>query len=210
MKRLALLGASGHGKVVADAALSNGWDEVVFFDDAWPQIITNGPWPVCGDSSTLMSCLKEFQGVLVSIGDCSIRLEKHKALHNLNAPLVTVIHAAATVSRYADIGAGTAILAGAVVNMDAVVGLAGIINTNASVDHDCHLADGVHICPGANLSGGVRVGEATMVGAGAAVRQGVTIGSQVVIGLGSVIVRDVEDSWTIVGNPGRKLDKTSP
>ena len=37
MKTLAILGASGHGKVVADAALSTGlWQEVVFYDDAWP------------------------------------------------------------------------------------------------------------------------------------------------------------------------------
>ena len=208
MKRLALLGASGHGKVVADAALSSGWDEVVFFDDAWPQLMSNGLWQISGDSSSLVSRLKEFQGVIVSIGDCAVRLEKHKVLQTLNAPLVTVVHSAASVSRFAVIGVGTVIMAGAVVNIDAVVGQAGIINTNASVDHDCHLADGVHICPGANLSGGVRVGEATMVGAGVAVRQGVTIGCQVVIGVGSVIVGDVGDRSTIVGNPGRELLKT--
>ena len=48
MKRLALLGASGHGKVVADAALAGEWDEVAFFDDAWPQRQRNGVWPVLG------------------------------------------------------------------------------------------------------------------------------------------------------------------
>jgi hypothetical protein len=40
--RLAILGASGHGKVVADAAGLAGWDEVVFFDDAWPGLTQNG------------------------------------------------------------------------------------------------------------------------------------------------------------------------
>ena len=31
MRMLAILGASGHGKVVADTALHAGWDEVLFF-----------------------------------------------------------------------------------------------------------------------------------------------------------------------------------
>src|SRR5690606_24126355 len=36
MIRLAILGASGHGKVVADCAELCGWSVVEFFDDAWP------------------------------------------------------------------------------------------------------------------------------------------------------------------------------
>ena len=59
MKRLALLGASGHGKVVADAALAGEWDEVAFFDDAWPQRQRNGVWPVLGNSQALMARLQE-------------------------------------------------------------------------------------------------------------------------------------------------------
>ena len=33
MKKLAIIGASGHGKVVADIALKNGYTEIVFLDD---------------------------------------------------------------------------------------------------------------------------------------------------------------------------------
>ena len=33
MKRLAIIGASGHGKVVADIAKKNGYKEIVFLDD---------------------------------------------------------------------------------------------------------------------------------------------------------------------------------
>jgi len=48
MKRLAILGASGHGKVVADTAECCGWQAVEFFDDAWPQRQGNGAWLVVG------------------------------------------------------------------------------------------------------------------------------------------------------------------
>lgn len=205
MKRLALLGASGHGKVVADAALVGGWDAVEFFDDAWPQRQNNGPWPVTGDSAALLSRLQEFQGVIVSIGDCAVRWNKHQALQAAGAPLVTVVHPAAVVSRYAALGAGTVVMAGAVVNINAVVGQAGIINTGATVDHDCSLGDAVHICPGVHLSGNVQVGHGSWVGVGAAVKQGMILGERVMVGAGAVVVQAVPDGLTIAGNPAMPM-----
>ena len=205
MRRLALLGASGHGKVVADIALTSGWDEVVFFDDAWPERLQNGPWPIVGSGATLMERLSEFQGVLVSIGDCTVRWNKHLELRAAGAILATVVHPAATISRYVTLGAGTVVMAGAVVNVDSQIGEAAIINTGATIDHDCWLADGVHICPGGHLSGNVRVGHCSMVGVGGAVKQGITIGNQAVIGAGAVLIRNVGEGMVVVGNPARKL-----
>lgn len=205
MKRLALLGASGHGKVVAEVALTEGWDEVVFFDDAWPVLSQNGPWPVVGNSLALVARLHEFQGVIVSIGDCVVRWSKHLELREVGAPMVTVIHPGATISRYASLGGGSVVMAGAVVNIDSHIGEAVIVNTGATVDHDCDLADGVHICPGAHLSGNVKVGHCTMVGVGVAIKQGVVIGDQAIIGAGAVLVRNVDDCVVVAGNPARNL-----
>jgi sugar O-acyltransferase (sialic acid O-acetyltransferase NeuD family) len=206
MKRLALLGASGHGKVVADAALASDWDHVEFFDDAWPQCSRNGMWPVTGNGAALMARLREFQGVLVSIGDCSVRWDKHQALQAVGAPLVTVVHPAATVSPHATLGVGTVVMAGAVVNIDVVLGQAGIVNTGATIDHDCRIGEAVHICPGAHLSGNVHVGRCSWVGVGAAVKQGITIGELVMVGAGAVVVQAVPDAQTVVGNPARPIE----
>lgn len=205
MKRLALLGASGHGKVVADIALASGWDEVTFFDDAWPERSQNGPWPVEGNGAMLMASLHEFQGVIVSIGDCAVRWSKHLELRAAGGLIVTVVHPTATISRYAALGAGSVVMAGAVVNVDSHIGQAAIINTGATIDHDCCLADGVHICPGAHLSGSVRVGHCSTVGVGVAIKQGITIGNQAIIGAGGVVVHHVDDGVVVVGNPARKL-----
>lgn len=76
MSRLAILGASGHGKVVADTAECCGWQAVQFFDDAWPDLQENGVWPVVGDTAALMDRLADFDGVLVAIGDNRIRHAK--------------------------------------------------------------------------------------------------------------------------------------
>lgn len=202
---LALLGASGHGKVVADAALMAGWREVVFFDDAWPSVSANSHWSVAGDAQSLLARVREFDGVLVSIGSCVVRLRKQRELQAAGALIATVIHPHACVSRYARIGAGSVVMAGAVVNADAVVGEAGIVNTGATVDHDCTLADGVHVSPGANLAGSVGVGECSWIGIGAAVRQGTQVGAHAIVGAGAVVVKLVAAGTTVAGNPAAPL-----
>lgn len=208
MKALALLGAGGHGKVVADAALAAGWQSVVFFDDAWPGVSLNGRWSVIGDTAALLNRLRDFDGVLVSIGNSATRILRHTTLHSAGAQLVTVVHPRACVSPFVRLGVGTVVMANAVVNVDSVVGEANIINTGATVDHDCVLAAGVHIGPGANLSGNVSVGAGSWIGVGSCVRQGIRIGAGVMVGAGAVVVSVVPDGLTVVGCPAAPLNPT--
>lgn len=205
MRQLALLGAGGHGKVVADIALACGWGAIEFFDDAWPSINLNGHWPVVGDTGVLLGRLAEFDGVLVSIGRCATRWQKHQALRAAGAKLISVVHPHAYVSRFAVIGVGSVVMPGAVVNVDAVVGEACIINTGSTVDHDCVLGPSVHISPGAHLAGDVRADQCSWLGVGAVVRQGIRIGSNVIVGAGAVVVKNISDDQTVIGNPVRPL-----
>lgn len=207
MKSLALLGASGHGKVVADVALAAGWQSVMFFDDAWPGVSVNRHWPVVGDTAALLGRVSEFDGVLVAIGNGAVRWRKQQVLQEAGARLATVVHPRAWVSPFALLGAGTVVMVGAVVNVDAVVGDACIINTGATVDHDCELAHAVHIGPGANVSGNVTVGACSWVGVGSTIRQGTGIGVETTVGAGAVVVRPVLDRLTVVGCPAAPLDR---
>lgn len=205
MKRLALLGAGGHGKVVADAALAAGWESVVFFDDAWPDRSMNGHWPVVGNIAALLERSHEFNGVLVSIGNCAVRWQKQLLLQAAGVRFVTIVHPHAYVSPFSLLGAGTVVMAGGVVNVDAVVGESNIINTGATVDHDSILAHAVHISPGAHISGNVVVGACSWIGVGAAVRQGAHIGAGVMVGAGAVVINAVADGLTVVGSPARAM-----
>ncbi len=205
MKRLAILGASGHGKVVADAAELSGWDEVVFFDDDWPQRKSNAIWPVLGNTAALLASLDDFSGVAVAIGNNRIRLEKLNVLRGQNVTLPTIIHPQSIISRYAQIGEGSVICAGVVVNADTRIGAGAILNTGCSIDHDCVLADAVHISPGARLAGGVSVGECTWIGIGAVVRQLLTVGACSIVGAGAAVVKDVPAHATVVGVPAKEI-----
>lgn len=205
MRRLALLGASGHGKVVADVAICAGWQEVVFYDDAWPQRQSNGVWKIIGDTQLLLAHANDFDGVLVAIGDCTTRWRKHIELRAASAPLVSLIHPKAGVSGMAQIGIGSVVMPGGVVNVDTTLGEACIVNTGATIDHDCRLGDAVHVGPGAHLSGNVGVGSGSWIGLGALIKQGVAIGNGVTVGAGAVVLGPVADGKTVVGIPAREL-----
>ena len=205
MRRLAILGASGHGKVVADAALAAGWQVVAFYDDAWPVSSFQGPWEVVGRTAELLRDAAQLGGAVVGIGDNAMRLAKQDELVGGGLVMVSVVHPAAVVSPLAVVGEGSVVFAGAVLNPFARLGRGCIVNTGASVDHDCELADGVHVSPGAHLGGGVRVGRASWIGIGASVKQDVVIGACVVVGAGAAVVNDIADALTVVGVPARKF-----
>ncbi len=205
MKRLAILGASGHGKVVADVAECCDWHEVIFFDDAWPEVSHNGHWKVEGNSQSLVARLDDFTGVIVAIGDNGIRAEKLRWLLDMSAPVVTLTHPSAIVSQYAELGAGTVVMPGVVVNVSACIGEGVILNTGCSIDHDCSIGDCAHISPGARLAGGVQIGAHSWVGIGACVKQLVHIGQQVTVGAGAVVVEDLPDGVIAVGVPAKSI-----
>ncbi|MCI0994204.1 acetyltransferase [Pseudomonas corrugata] len=205
MKRLAILGASGHGKVVADTAECCGWQAIEFFDDAWPSVSSIGVWPVVGNTEDLVARVEEFDGVLVAIGNNRIRRNKIDELKASGARLSVLVHPSSTVSRYANIGPGSVVFASAVVNAYASVGGGAILNTGCSVDHDCVLGLCVHVSPGARLAGAVSVGDGSWIGIGASVRQVLSIGVNVTVGAGSTVVCDISDNMTVVGTPAREI-----
>lgn len=205
MKRLAILGASGHGKVVADIAECCGWDEVIFFDDAWPEITVNCHWEVKGNSSALEKDLKHFSGVAIAIGNNVIRAQKLKWLLSIKAPVATLVHPSAFVSKYSKLGIGSVVMPNVAVNAYSMIGDGVILNTGCSIDHDCLIGDCVHISPGAHLAGGVRVGAESWLGIGCSVIQLVTLGRSVVVGSGAAVISDLPDCVKVVGIPARSI-----
>lgn len=198
---LAILGAGGHGRVVADAADAAGWTVSGLFDSSAPP--GDHPWPIMGDAETLCARLAAFDGVVVALGDNDLRLAWTLQLAARGAALATIIHPTAWVSTHARMGGGTVILAGAVVGTGARLGRGVIVNTGASVDHDCVLGDGVHVSPGARLAGGVTIGERSWIGLGAVVREGLTLGDMVRVGAGAAVVEPVDSGLMVVGVPAR-------
>lgn len=204
MKTLAILGAGGHGRAVADTAEAALWTPTLFDNTPPPG---DHPWIIRGDAEALFARAQTFDGVIAAVGDNSLRLEWMRQLEACGGALANVIHPTAWISPRAFLGAGTAVLAGAVVGTGARLGRGVIVNTGASVDHDCVLGDGVHVSPGARLAGGVRVGDGAWIGIGAVVREGVSIGAGARVGAGAAVVSPVAAGATVVGVPARPLER---
>lgn len=207
MTALHLVGAGGHGRVVADVILSRhpSW-RILWHDDAWQ---TMADTPAVRDVRSLdlfWSGRDELQ-VFVAIGNATIRLELIDRLLERGHDVQTLTHSSAVSGSHVTLGRGSVLMAGAIVQTGTTLGTGVIVNTAASVDHDCQLEDGVHVAPGARLAGDVRVGKGSWIGVGAVVRESVRIGSGVMVGAGSVVVRDIPDGAVVAGNPARALER---
>lgn len=166
-KTLLIIGAGGHGKAVAEAALLSGeWQRIAFADDRWPGLRETFGWPVVGDVAGLPALEIQCEGAIAAIGNNALREQCVKAIRDAGLTLVTVVHPRACVSPAAAIGSGTAIMALAMVGVDAAIGEAAIINANATVDHDATLGEFAHLGVGVQLAGGVQIGARAWLQAG--------------------------------------------
>lgn len=200
LKRLIIIGASGHGKVIADIALKNGYQQIAFLDDDEKRKECAG-FPVIGNISDIPK-YKEWD-FIVAIGNSYIREKIFNKLSEYN--ISTLIHPNAVISRRVTIGKGTVIMAGAVVNSDVSIGQGCIVNTCASVDHDCIIGDFSHISVGSHVAGTVAVGRNVWIGAGAVVSNNIDICNDCIVGAGAVVIQSLNLSGTYVGVPARIL-----
>ncbi|MDD4977068.1 MAG: acetyltransferase [Gallionella sp.] len=194
MPKLLIIGAGGHGKAVADAALESGlWQEICFLDDAWPNKAVNGIWNIVGNISQMADWATKCSAAVVALGNNHLRMELQQQLIDSGHSIASIIHPSAQVSRHTQIGAGSVVLANCVISVGVVIGKAAIINTAATIGHDSHLADAVHIAPGSHLGGDVSIGDFSWVGIGSVIRHGIRVGSNVVLTPGEVVTNNIDD-----------------
>lgn len=204
-KKLVLVGYSGHGFVVAEAALMSGLN-LKFYSEMVE--ITSNPFDLSylgfeGDNN-FKYWNSEFEFIL-GIGNNKLRQQIANLIMTKNGKILNVIHPTASISQKIHIGFGNLIARNVAINPLVSIGNFCILNTGCIIEHECQLANGVHIAPGAVLAGNVKIGENTFVGANSVIKQGIKIGKDVIIGAGSVIIKDIADNKKIVGNPSREI-----
>lgn len=199
-KHLIILGAGGHGRVVADIAELQGFEHIEFFDFQYPEVTHNLHWSVVGNN--IGDATDNFL-TFVAIGDNAKRLLELDKLLGRGLRCPVLVHPSASVSRYATVGPGSVVMANAVINAGAKLGRGVIVNSGCTIDHDCVIGNGVHISPGANIAGGVRVGDLSWICIGSCVKENVIIGRNVIAAAGCVIITSVADDKCVFGVPAR-------
>lgn len=201
---LIIIGANGHGKVVADIAMKmKKWENISFLDDD-QSLKKNIGFEVIG-SISVASKYKGTADFIVAIGNNAIRAKVQEKLENEGCFVTKLIHPNAVIGMNVRIGMGTVVMAGVVINSDSKIGKGCIINTNSSLDHDNFIEDYVHISPGVNVAGTVKIGENSWIGIGSAISNNVDICGYCKVGAGAVVVKDIIKSGTYVGVPVRRV-----
>ena len=192
-KQVIIIGASGHGKVIADIVLKSGDTIKGFLDDFYENDTFIG-FPVLGKSDNYMEYNDCY--FIVAIGNPIIR--ERIVNHLRDVKFYTAIHPQAIISSIGvHIGEGTVIIS------CADIGKHCIINTSSVVEHDNVIEDYVHVSVGTKLAGTVHVGKSTWVGVGATVKNNVSICDDCMIGAGAVVVKDIKEKGTYIGVPAR-------
>ena len=211
MDGLLIIGAGGHGKVIADIASALGnWNQIAFVDDKYPDLAQVLDWPVIGGMDDFQKHRQEYPDVFVAVGDNAVRQKLTIWSEEAGFHLPALIHPRAAVSRLAVIGAGTVINSQSAVNANARIGKGCIVNTGATVGHDCLLGDFVHVAPGASLAGETVIGDGCWIGMRSAVIEQLTVGKGVVVGAGAVVLRNIPDNKLVVGIPARIIKELNP
>jgi sugar O-acyltransferase (sialic acid O-acetyltransferase NeuD family) len=200
-----IIGYSGHGLVVAEAAKLSGLP-LSFYSDLESKEVNPYDLSYLGDESKdSFDHWDKGHGYILGIGNNSIRLICGNRVIQMGCEVLNVIHPTASISAEVEYGAGTFFSRNSSVNPMVKIGNYSIINTGSIIEHDCVLGNAVHVGPGAVLSGSVQVGDGSFIGANSVVKQGVKIGKNVVVGAGSVVLRDIPDNKTVVGNPAKEI-----
>ncbi|SDC04177.1 sugar O-acyltransferase, sialic acid O-acetyltransferase NeuD family [Paenibacillus sp. UNCCL117] len=203
-EQLLIIGAGGHGRVIADIALKmNTWKTIAFLDND-KLIQSSMGLEVVGKSDDMLAFIDDWD-IFVGIGNNALRERIQSKLEVAGAHITTLIHPRAVIGEQVELGVGTAVMAGVVINCCTKVGKGCIINTGATIDHDSLIENYVHVSPGVHMAGTVNIGAGAWLGIGSIVSNNVNITSNCIIGAGAVVVRDIVDAGTYMGVPARRV-----
>jgi sugar O-acyltransferase (sialic acid O-acetyltransferase NeuD family) len=205
MKKILIYGAGGAGRELCDNIKNDKLIDVIgIIDDTMePGTMIDGTIVVGG-----ASYLKEYDG---DIAFCIVGVPLLKKtmieLIKKDYPGVqfpVLINARSCVSTHASFGEG-AIVAQPYNHIvpGVQIGKHVWINSYCGIGHNVKIGDWTTIYTNVHFGGGSQVGERCVIGTSVTIKPGVKIGNNVIAGGGTVIVRDVPDNVTIVGNPAR-------
>lgn len=99
------------------------------------------------------------------------------------------------------VGANTTIDRGTI--DDTIIGDNVKIDNLVQIAHNCRIGDNTIITTGAIFSGGVAVSKNSWISPNSTILQQLKLGEGCKVGIGAVVMRNLKENETILGNPGR-------
>jgi sugar O-acyltransferase (sialic acid O-acetyltransferase NeuD family) len=208
MKNLYIVGAGGFGREI------HSWIKL------HPEY--NKDWAVAGfldDNPAALSLFGNFAMVKALAGHqvsesnvylCALGLPpiKYKCLAPLieqKAEFISFIHPSATIGERVKFGKGVVICPGASISVDISIGDFSMIGPNTTIGHDGTIGAWCTLCAQCDVTGRVTIGDRVFLGSRVSIIPSKKVGSKSILGAGSVVISDVPEGVTVVGNPARIL-----
>lgn len=191
-EKIYIYGASGHGLVCADVAMSLGYEECVFLDDS--------------KGKKFESSLPKYD-IFIAIGNNEIRKKLFYQISQSGFKIVNLIHKSAIISQSADIAedAGILIMPYVVVNAKAKIEKGVILNTSSVIEHECVVGEFSHISVGAKCAGNVKIGKNCFLGISSCVLPNLSLADDSILGGGATLVKSQSEKGVFVGVPAKRM-----
>ena len=207
-EKLVIIGAGGSGKDILATLLrcnkiSQKYKILGFLDDDESLIgteingflvIGNLDW--LSEQSSVIKCV-------ITNGFSKIRKKIVKKIEKFNVTFPTILDPSVILANDVKIGKGTIIQAGTIINPDTIIGDYTFINIHCTIGHDCKIQNYVTIAPGVHINGNNLIGENSEIGSGCVTVQNITIEKKCTLAAGTVLIKNIPGTSTVVGNPGK-------
>ena len=146
MKKIVIVGAGGHCKVVIDTIeeinkIEKTYEILGILDDN-KEIKNVLNYPILGKIESLKN-FDENEAYHIAIGHNELREKIYR--NNENREFISIKHPSSIVSKYAIIESGSYIGAGTIINAEAYIGMGTLVNTGSIIEHDAHVGEFAHL-----------------------------------------------------------------
>lgn len=209
MKDLVIIGAGGMGREIFYHAMEcEGYEKEYrikgFIDDNIHSLDSFEGFPTVLDTiDDYHICNNDV--FIASNGSVKSKTQIVSKIIERGGIFISLIHPTARIARDAKLGEGLVIMRRADVGSSTQIGNYCFIQADSVIGHDAVVGDFCRIDCKVVCVGGVKVEEGATIHTSAVISHGVTIGKRAIVGALSMVIRNVKDDTTVVGNPALKL-----
>lgn len=212
---LGICGSGGLGREVLELAhqinaIHNIWTQI-FFVETDDYINLYGSLKKGLTVTTLEQLLTEYGTLniefIIAVGEPDLRRKICDDIVERGARLATLVHPSVHIPESTTIGSGSVVCYNSYISCDVSIGQNVYIQPQVNVGHDTVIDNNSVISGFVNIAGGCHIGMNTYVGLSVCIKENTTIGNDTIVGMGSVVIRDIPEGVTALGNPARPMKK---